>query len=143
MILIVDDDDTVRDMLRRVLMGEGYGVATAADGEEALQIAESTKIDMVLLDLNLPGASGWDIFERLTRSDPSMATIVITAKSSQWVMAQGAGVGALLEKPLDFPTLLSTVAALLSETPESRLERMTGHSECRYSSPTKPKSRSI
>jgi two-component system, OmpR family, response regulator len=132
MILIVDDDDSVREMLRRVLVSEGYAVATAADGIQALKIAEAGEIDLVLLDLNLPAMSGWDTFERLTRANPAMAVIVITARSSQLVMAEGAGVGALLEKPLDFPMLLRTVTELLAEAPESRLARLAGKSSCYY-----------
>jgi DNA-binding response OmpR family regulator len=132
MILIVDDDDSVREMLRRVLVGEGYAVATAANGAEALQIAAQGDIDLVLLDLNLPAMSGWDTYERLTRANPAMAVIVITARSSQLVMAEGAGVGALLEKPLDFPTLLRTVTSLLAEPPETRLDRLSGGASCYY-----------
>jgi DNA-binding response OmpR family regulator len=132
MILIVDDDDSVREMLRRVLVGEGYAVVTAADGPQALKIAKDGDIDLVLLDLNMPAMSGWDTFERLTRADPALAVIVITARSSQLVMAEGAGVGALLEKPLDFPTLLRTVTELLAEPPESRLARLAGKSSCFY-----------
>jgi DNA-binding response OmpR family regulator len=126
MILIVDDDDAVREMMRRVLVGEGYEVATAADGTQALEIAASLKIELVLLDLNLPAMSGWDTFERLTRADPSLAVIIITARSGQLVTAKCAGAGALLEKPLDFPALLRTVDKLLSEPAESRLARLMG-----------------
>jgi DNA-binding response OmpR family regulator len=132
MILIVDDDDSVRDMMRRVLVGEGYKVATAADGAEAMAIAAVLKIDLVLLDIGLPDMSGWDTFERMTRANPSMAVVVITARSSQKTMARAAGVGALLEKPLDFPALLRTVAELSSETPATRLARLTGRVDCHY-----------
>jgi len=105
-ILVVDDDSSVREMLSRVLAGEGYGVLAAANGAEALEIAAAKKIDLVLLDLNMPGQSGWDTFERLTASQPLLAVIIITARPNQLFTALGAGVGALLEKPLDFPQLL-------------------------------------
>lgn len=101
-ILVVDDDSSVREMLTRVLVGEGYLVWAAADGTAALEIAAATKVDLVLLDLNMPGKSGWDTFERLTAEDPLLAVIIITARSNQLFTALGAGVGALLEKPLDF-----------------------------------------
>ena len=126
MILIVDDDDSVRELVRRVLVGEGYAVETAADGAQALKIAAQGNIDLVLLDLNLPGQSGWDTFERLTQTNPALAVIIITARTGQLVTAQSAGVGALLEKPLDFPTLLRMVALMLAEPPENRLARLTG-----------------
>ena len=145
MILIVDDDDSVREMLRRVLVSEGYAVATAADGAQALKIANGGDVDLVLLDLNMPAMSGWDTFERLTRENPSLAVIVITARSSQLVMAEGAGVGALLEKPLDFPMLLRTITELLAESPATRLARLAGKSFVYYykAKPGKSRSKSI
>ena len=115
-ILVVDDDASVREMLTRVLTGEGYLVWAAADGTAALEIAAVAKVDLVLLDLNLPGKSGWDIFERLTAENPMLAVIIITARSNQLFTALGAGAGALLEKPLDFPKLLQTISRLLDGT---------------------------
>ena len=125
-ILVVDDDASVREMLTRILAGEGYLVWAAADGMTALEISAATKLDLVLLDLNLPGKSGWDIFERLTTENPMLAVIIITARSNQLFTALGAGVGALLEKPLDFPKLLQTISRLLAEPAESRRARMAG-----------------
>jgi len=125
-ILVVDDDASVREMLTRVLAGEGYLVWAVADGTAALEIAAAEKVDLVLLDLNLPGRSGWDTFERLTAENPLLAVIIITARSNQLFTALGAGVGALLEKPLDFPKLLQTISRLLAEPAESRLARMAG-----------------
>lgn len=125
-ILVVDDDASVREMLARVLVGEGYLVSAAAEGTFALEIVASTKIDLVLLDLNMPGKSGWDTFERLTAENPSLPVIIVTARSNQLFTALGAGVGALLEKPLHFPKLLQTIHRLLAEPAESRLARMAG-----------------
>jgi len=126
-ILVVDDDASVREMLTRVLASEGYSVCAAADGMVALQIATATKVDLVLLDLNLPGKSGWDTFERLTAENPMLAVIIVTARSNQLFTALGAGVGALLEKPLDFPKLLLTIQRLLAEPPAVRLARLAGN----------------
>jgi len=125
-ILVVDDDPSVREMLARVLVGEGYFVWTAADGAAALEIAAPAKIDLVLLDLNMPGKSGWDTFERLTAENPLLAVIIITARSNQLFTALGAGVGALLEKPLDFPKLLQIISRLLAEPAKLRFARVAG-----------------
>jgi DNA-binding response OmpR family regulator len=127
-ILVVDDDDSVREMLPRVLAGEGYQVWAAADGTAALEMATAVKFDLVLLDLNLPGKSGWDTFEALTALDPLLAVIIITARSNQLVTARNAGAGALLEKPLDFAKLLETVSRLIAENAEARLNPLTGKS---------------
>ena len=126
-ILLVDDDSSVREMIGRVLVGEGYLVLRAANGAEALRISAANHIDLVLLDLNMPVQGGWDTFEKLTSRDPLLAVIIITARSNQLFTALGAGVGALLEKPLDFPTFIETVSALIAESDEARLARLAGH----------------
>jgi two-component system response regulator RegX3 len=137
-ILIVDDDASVREMLSRVLEEEGYHTVRAADGPEALDIAATIRIDLVLLDLNLPGKSGWDTFEILTSDNPFLPVIIVTARSNQIFTALSAGVGALLEKPLSFPKLLETIDTLLKESNESRLARMAGRpAEFRYLPPQK------
>jgi len=125
-ILVVDDDPSVREMLARVLVGEGYLALTATDGVKALEIATAMEIDLVLLDLNMPRKSGWDTFERLTAENPLLPIIIVTARPNQLFTAMGAGVGALLEKPLDFPQLLETIRELLEESPERRLARLAG-----------------
>ena len=127
-ILVVDDDSSVREMLTRVLVEEGYEVWAAANGAAALAIAFSAQVDLVLLDLNMPGTSGWDTFERLTADNPLLAVIIITARPNQLFTALGAGVGALLEKPLHFPKLLQIIKQLLTEPAESRLARCAGKS---------------
>jgi len=127
-ILVVDDDPSMREMLMRVLVNEGYEVWTAANGKGALEIAASARVDLVILDLMLPGENGWDVYERLTVKNPLLSVIIATARSDQVFTAAAAGVEALLEKPLDFTKLLRTVGDLLAEPPEVRLARMVGKS---------------
>jgi DNA-binding response OmpR family regulator len=126
-ILLVDDDPGVRRSLTEVLITEGYSVFPAHDGQQALELAATTQVDLVLLDLNMPVKNGWDTFERLTTHNPLLPIIIITARPNQLFTALGAGVGALLEKPLDIPKLLQTLNSLLEESNEVRLERMAGH----------------
>jgi DNA-binding response OmpR family regulator len=125
-ILVVDDDASVRSMLVRVLEEEGYQALSAANGAEGVALARSLPIDLVLLDLSLPVKSGWDTFEDLVAIKPLLPVIVVTACSNQWFTAVGAGVGALLEKPLDFPQLLRVVHELLTEPIETRRNRLQG-----------------
>ncbi len=125
-ILLVDDDAAVRDSLCEVLTLEHYEVLPAANGGEVWAICQATTIDAALLDLNLPAKSGWDIFAQLTNDNPLLPVIIITARSNQLFTSLGAGVGALMEKPLDFPRLLVTLRELLAESAEVRLARMTG-----------------
>jgi CheY-like chemotaxis protein len=126
-ILVVDDDRGVRESLLAVLKEEGYRVLAAAGGVQALSLAASASPDLVLLDLNMPDQSGWDTFERLTNQNPLLPVIVITASPNQLLTACNAGVGALLEKPLDIPILLKTIKTLLAEPAEVRLARIAGH----------------
>ena len=78
-------------------------------------------IDLLLLDLNLPGNSGWDVFGTLTSLNPFLPIIIITGRDNQHELAAEAGVGALMEKPLDLPMLLKTITELLAESSETRL----------------------
>src|SRR5438132_667482 len=117
-ILHVDDDLAVRESLARALAYEDYLVLPAKNGEEALQIAAATKVDLALLDLNMPVKNGWDTFERLSVEAPDVPIIIITARSNQLFPALAAGAGALMEKPLDFQELLQTMRDLLAEPTE-------------------------
>ena len=125
-ILLADDDPSVRDSLQEVLVDEGYRVIPAEDGNRALELANRSPIDLVLLDLNMPVKNGWDTFERLTAEHPLVPVIFITARPNQLFTALAAGVDALLEKPLDVPELLATIEDLLREAPEQRLARRAG-----------------
>ena len=127
-LLLVDDDPTVREMIGRVLTEAGHTVMFAANGQAALDFASATEMDLVLLDLNMPVKSGWDTFERLTTENPLLPVIIITARPNQLFPALASGVGALMEKPLDFPKLLETIRILLDEPVEKRLDRLAGKS---------------
>ncbi len=126
-VLIVDDDAAVRESIRKVLKGAGYEVKTAADAGEVTVKFVPEEIDLVLLDLNLRSCSGWDVFERLTTQHPALPVIIITGMPSQYQTALAAGVGALIEKPIEVPALLKTMDELLAEPKEARLRRMCGY----------------
>jgi CheY-like chemotaxis protein len=125
-ILVVDDDPAVRHMLCRLLDEENYKVIAAASGPEALQTASRNGPQLVLLDLNLPGKNGWDTFEQMSQEIPLTPVIIITARPNQLFPALASGVGALMEKPLDLPRLLHTIAELLAEPEAARLARIAG-----------------
>jgi two-component system, OmpR family, response regulator len=125
-ILLVDDDPVVRDSLKDVLVPEGYVVIPAENGKQALDLVSKSTVNLVLLDLNMPVKSGWDTFEHLTREHPLIPIIIVTARPNQLFAAVSAGVGALLEKPMDIPVLLRTMEKLLAESAEQRLARLAG-----------------
>ncbi len=124
--MLVDDDPAIRKILLRLLTEEGYSVLPAANGLEAIEFASLTRFNLVLLDLNMPLKNGWETFEQLTTNDPLLPVIVITARPNQFFPAFAWGVGALLEKPLDFTRLFQTINSLLAEPMEVRLARVEG-----------------
>lgn len=135
-ILVVDDDLQIRESLGKLLRAEGYEVALAADGQAGIDLFDKQRIDLVLLDLSLPGDGGWEIFGAITDTNPCLPIIIITGRENQHELATLAGVGALMEKPLNLPVLLETVSKLIAEAPEARLERLVGlRSDLRYVPP--------
>jgi len=128
-ILVIDDDLAVRESIKKVLNTTGYEVMTAADGQEAAERFAPGRVDLVVLDLNLPARSGWDVFEALTTQHPSVPIIIVTGMPNQYPTAVAAGVGALIEKPIEVATLLKTMEALLAEPEEARLRRLCGYPE--------------
>ena|ERR1700690_2832236 len=128
-VLVVDDDASVRKSLCKVLSGTGYNVLEAGNGPEAVKLFEAWQIDLVLLDIGLPVESGWDVFERITSQAPILPIIIITGTAHQQDTAIAAGVGALMEKPLEVPRLLQTIQELLVESKEARLRRLCGYSQ--------------
>lgn len=127
-ILVVDDDPQIRQSLAKVLRAEGYEVVLAANGQTGIEQFNTERIDLLLLDLNLPDNSGWDVFGALTSLNPFVPIIIITGRDKQRELAAGAGVGALIEKPLNVPRLLETVKDLLAEPPSAHLKRLAGQS---------------
>jgi two-component system response regulator PilR (NtrC family) len=81
-ILIVDDEEVLRDVLDAVLRREGFDVVLAASGEEALNLLDGEDVDLAILDIMLPGISGIDTLRAIRISNPNLPVIVITAFSS-------------------------------------------------------------
>ncbi len=128
-LLIVDDDVAVREAMKRVLETAGYEVGLAQDAEAAALQFLPEQSDLLLLDLNLPSRSGWEVFERLTTRYPLVPVIIITGMPTQYPTAVAAGVSALMEKPIEPEALLKTISEVLAEGGERRLARMCGYQD--------------
>src|SRR5437763_6073296 len=116
-ILIVDDNETNRDILMTRLQSHGYELAQAADGEQALAAAKSLLPDLILLDVMMPKLDGIEVCRRL-KSDPAMPftpIILVTAKSDSKDVVAGLNAGAdeYLTKPIDQAALLARVKCML------------------------------
>lgn len=78
-ILVVDDDDVVREVMSSLLSNEGFSVAKAADGLEAINILRTEDMHLVITDLRMPGADGLDVLKRAIRNNPDCAVVILTA----------------------------------------------------------------
>ncbi len=116
-ILVVDDDELNRDMLSRRLERKEYRVLVASDGSEALEMAGRELLDLVILDIMMPGMSGLEVLKilRQTRSATELPVIMASAKgeSQDVVNALELGANDYAAKPLDFPVLLARIEAQL------------------------------
>jgi two-component system, cell cycle response regulator DivK len=116
-ILLVEDNEMNRDMLARRLARRGYEVAIAVDGEEGIRSARADHPDLILMDMSLPGISGWDATVRLKELDDTRAIPVIAltahALASDQARAKEVGCDDYDTKPVDLSRLLEKIEALL------------------------------
>lgn len=120
-ILLVDDDDQVRRILRKRLERSGFEVLEAADGETALHLYRQSPTDAVVTDLVMPGKGGQGLIKDLRTEDPSARIVAISGAIDQDVpalLAEAEGLGALktLPKPFTSEQLLETLDAVLGGT---------------------------
>jgi two-component system cell cycle response regulator DivK len=117
LILLVEDFDDAREMYSDYLMFSGFRVATATNGQEAVDQARRLNPDLILMDLSLPGIDGWQA-TRMLKGDPATAHLVIVALSAHALAADGegarsAGCDGFIAKPCLPPDLVAHVAGYL------------------------------
>ena len=116
-ILVVDDDPEILAMLRTRLGKRGYRVSTAADGHQALELAKRELPDVVLLDVMMPGKSGWEV-ARALKQDPTthaIKIVMVTAIGSavNEMTSPIYGADAHVDKPFEFEQLERVIGGLL------------------------------
>jgi DNA-binding response OmpR family regulator len=113
-ILVVDDEEGIIKILRAYLERDGYQVLSAADGQEALQVARRHQPDLIVLDLMLPKISGWDVCRTL-RQESQVPVIMATARDDVTDKIVGLELGAddYITKPFDPKELLARIRAVL------------------------------
>ena len=114
-ILVVDDEESIRDLLRLVLTREGYSVVTANGGEEAIEYLEAQRFDLVITDLVMPRVNGVEVLRADRRIDPKYPVMVITGYPSVETVTElvRLGAGDYLTKPFNIDVVRMTVAKLL------------------------------
>jgi DNA-binding response OmpR family regulator len=116
-ILLVDDEDTLRQVVAQFLVQEGYRVVSAASGAEALRLFYAERPDAVLLDVMMPGMDGWEVCARL-RELSDVPILLITARTAQDDKLRGfrLGVDDYLSKPFSLAELAARLQAVLTRS---------------------------
>jgi DNA-binding response OmpR family regulator len=129
-ILVVEDNEDLAFGLRKVLEFEGYGVEVATEGEAGLDSARETPPDLLILDIMLPGKSGFDVLRELRTSGHRFPILILTARSQESDVVLGFDVGAddYVTKPFSTAELLARVRALLRRV-KTGTERNAGGGE--------------
>ena len=117
-ILIADDYDDNRELLRLLLLGAKYEVIEARDGQQCLDLAREHLPDLIMMDLSMPKLDGWEAFEAL-QADPHTKSIpcVVTTASADMdgMQARKYGFSAYVNKPFNTAALLETVSSVLRQ----------------------------
>lgn len=113
-ILIVDDEDKIRDLINKYLVNEGFDVIEAVDGHQALELADAEKPDLIVLDWLLPGISGLEVC-RQVRQKSNIPVIMLTAKTEEIDKLLGLELGAddYITKPFSLRELTARIRVVL------------------------------
>jgi len=120
LVLVVDDEPSVRDLVCRVLQGEGYRTLEAAHGGEALELLESgSEVDLVVTDVVMPGMDGRELGRRLAQIKPSLPVLYISAYDVNDIFRRGSprSSAPFLQKPFPPDVLITSVEQLLQNRP--------------------------
>jgi len=117
-ILVVDDDENVREVLADLLLLEGHEVLLAEDGEKALSLFEQERPDLIITDLGMPGISGWEVSRKVKSMQPSIKVIVISGWGATLEKDQLERnfVDQVLPKPFHLEQVKNTIAEVMSKT---------------------------
>ena len=113
LIAVVDDDAAIRKALRRLLSSADMNVATFDSGQSFLDSLANQSPDCLILDLHMPGITGLELLQGLSRIDVAVPTIVITAYDERAMECLAAGAQVYLRKPVDDQVLLSAIESAI------------------------------
>ena len=120
-ILVVDDQEDIREMARLVLADAGFEVVTASSGEDALRLARGTAFDLVLLDINMPGLDGWSTLKLLRADDATedlpVAMFSVKSEVRDKMTSLQDGAVDFIAKPFSVDELVRRVARIVETHP--------------------------
>ncbi len=125
-VMIVDDEPGIRFVVRKMLEGAGYEVVEAESGEESLKKLEKEHVNLVLMDVMMPGIDGWEATKRIKESGKGRV-VMFTVCSEEEDMEKSfeyAGSDGHVNKPIVKEQLLSTVKWVLQNVPEEKMEEL-------------------
>ena len=116
-IFVVDDEDALRTVLSGELASEGYEVSSAPDGESAITLLHKESFDLALLDIKMPGVSGFDVLKFIKEKHPKTKVVMLTgfADLKNAIESKKLGAEDFVSKPYDLVDLLTTIERVLSE----------------------------
>ncbi len=114
-ILVVEDDEDMRENLRRILIGAGYEVHLARNGVKAIEVLERLRCHLVLTDLVMPGMGGLDLLDEIRRHQQNLPVVFLTAFGDRAIFAKVTEMGAVdfLTKPFRAASLLGIIQRIL------------------------------
>lgn len=120
-VLVIDDEQGIRDLIRRFLEAGGYQIKLASNGVEGLRLLENNSIDLILLDLKMPEMDGPEFLRRCRENNPNLPVIVITGYPDSDLMAEAMHYGpiTLLAKPVEREHLMNAVHTVFNGTYET------------------------
>ena len=126
-IMVVEDDQSLREIYSIRLTAEGYEVVSAGDGEEALALAVKERPDLVLSDVMMPKMNGYDVCKNIRIAKPNIPILMLTAKGTITDKTQGFDSGAddYIVKPFDIQEVLLRVRALVRRSPSTKTQKTT------------------
>jgi DNA-binding NtrC family response regulator len=121
-ILIVDDEEGLREGLSKLLEDEGYTVECAEDGEKAIEIVRSTHIDLMLTDMRMPGMSGIELLKQVRKIREEIGVIILTGygEIESYIEAMNFGAMEYVSKPFKVNELKFIVSKILNQSTNSQ-----------------------
>jgi DNA-binding NtrC family response regulator len=117
LILVVDDEESLRTVLSSELINEGYEVRTAADGDDAIQEMQKADFSLILLDIKMPRMNGFDVLKHIKENHIRAKVVMLTgfADLKNAIESKKLGADDFVSKPYDLVDLLTTIERVLNE----------------------------